>query len=106
MQAFAALIDRLTLTPSRLGKLKLMEDYFRERPDPERGFALAAITRDLDVPNVKANTVKKLALGRVDEVLFRYSYDFVGDLAETVALIWPDRPAKSRRHCPKSSRHC
>ena len=92
MRAFADLIDRLTLTPSRNGKLTLMVDYFRARPDPERGWALAAITRDLDVPNVKANTVKTLALGRVDEVLFRYSYDFVGDLAETVALIWPERP--------------
>ena len=92
MQHFAALIDRLTLTPSRNGKLTLMTDYFRERPDPERGWALAAITRDLDVPNVKANTVKQLALTRVDEVLFRYSYDFVGDLAETAALVWPERP--------------
>ena len=92
MHHFAALIDRLTLTPSRNGKLTLMTDYFRERPDPERGWALAAITRDLDVPNVKANTVKQLALTRVDEVLFRYSYDFVGDLAETVALVWPEHP--------------
>ena len=92
MRAFADLIDRLTLTPSRNGKLTLMVDYFRARPDPERGWALAAITRDLDVPNVKAGTVKTLALGRVDEVLFRYSYDFVGDLAETVALVWPERP--------------
>ena len=92
MHHFAALIDRLTLTPSRNGKLTLMRDYFRDRPDPERGWALAAITSDLDIPNVKANTVKQLALTRVDEVLFRYSYDFVGDLAETVALVWPERP--------------
>lgn len=26
---------------------------------------------------------------KVDDVLFRYSYDFVGDLAETIALLWP-----------------
>jgi DNA ligase-1 len=26
----------------------------------------------------------------VDPELFAWSYDFVGDLAETVALIWPD----------------
>ena len=92
MHHFAALVDRLTLTPSRNGKLKLMSDYFRDRPDPERGWALAAITGDLDIPNVKANTVKTITLERVDEILFRYSYDFVGDLAETVALIWPERP--------------
>ena len=35
---------------------------------------------------------------RVDPVLFGWSYDFVGDLAETTALIWPERP--SERHWP------
>ena len=33
--------------------------------------------------------VRKLAEARVDPVLFRLSYDYVGDLAEPVALIWP-----------------
>ena len=35
---------------------------------------------------------------RVDPVLFRLSYDFVGDLAETAALLWPDAAeSKARR---------
>jgi DNA ligase-1 len=37
----------------------------------------------------KAGLIRGLAEGRTDPVLFRWSYDFVGDLAETVALIWP-----------------
>jgi DNA ligase-1 len=31
-------------------------------------------------------------MARVDPELFGWSWDFVGDLAETVALIWPERP--------------
>ena len=89
MHAFAALLDRLILTPQRTMKLRLMTDYFRDTPDPDRGYALAALTGDLDIASVKPAMLRALTTARVDEVLFAYSYDYVGDLAETIALIWP-----------------
>ncbi|MEL7452321.1 MAG: cisplatin damage response ATP-dependent DNA ligase [Pseudomonadota bacterium] len=89
MQAFATLLDRLLLTPSRNGKIKLMSTYFQETSDPARGWALAAITRDLDIAAVKAGAIRKMAEARIDPMLFRLSYDYVGDMAETVSLIWP-----------------
>ncbi len=89
MKAFAELLDRLVLTPSRNAKLKLLVDYIATAPDPDRGHAIAAITRDLDIMSVKPAMIRALAAERVDEILFGYSYDFVGDLAETVSLIWP-----------------
>jgi DNA ligase-1 len=88
MKAFADLLDRLVLTPSRNGKLKLLADYFRDTPDPDRGYGLAAIAGTLEVRNVKPAMLRELVLERIDEVLFRYSYDYVGDLAETIALVW------------------
>jgi DNA ligase-1 len=88
---FAALLDALVFTPSRNGKVKLLNDYFRETPDPERGWAVAAITRDLEVKTIKAAQVKQLVYGRVDGVLFDMSHDYVGDLAEAAALIWPEK---------------
>lgn len=93
MQRFAELLDRLVLTPSSNGKLTLLADYFRAASDPDRGHALAALTGGLDFPAVKPAMLRTLATGRVDEVLFAYSYDYVGDLAETVSLVWPDSPA-------------
>lgn len=92
MQRFAELLDRLVLTPSRNGKLTLMVDYFRATGDPDRGHALAALTGGLDFPAVKPAMLRTLATERVDEILFAYSYDYVGDLAETVSLVWPDKP--------------
>lgn len=89
MEAFANLLERLLLTPSRNSKLALMADYFRTQPDPERGWALAALTGDVDLPGVKAGLVRRLAERKVDPELFRLSYDYVGDLADTVSLIWP-----------------
>ncbi len=88
MKAFADLLDRLVLTPSRNGKLKLLTDYFRNTPDPDRGYGLAAIAGTLEVRNVKPAMLRELVLERMDEVLFRYSYDYVGDLAETISLVW------------------
>ena len=93
MQAFATLLDRLVLTPQRNAKLRLMADYFRTTPDPDRGNALAALTGDLDIPSVKPAMLRALVTARVDETLFYYSYDYVGDLAETIALIWPANAA-------------
>ena len=88
MKAFAALLDRLVLTPSRNGKLTLLADYFRDTPDPDRGYGLAAIAGTLDIRAVKPALLRELVLERMDAELFRYSYDYVGDLAETIALVW------------------
>ena len=88
MKAFATLLDRLVLTPSRNGKLKLLADYFRDTPDPDRGYGLAALAGALDLKNVKPAMLRDLVLERLDPVLFQYSYDYVGDLAETISLVW------------------
>ena len=96
MRDFAHLLDRLSLTRSRNAKLTLVRDYLSATPDPERGWALAALTGELSFNAAKPAMVRKAVEGRVDPVLFRWSYEFVGDLAEAVALIWPRRPGANR----------
>ncbi|MEJ0096139.1 MAG: cisplatin damage response ATP-dependent DNA ligase [Methylocella sp.] len=89
MNHFAFLLDRLGFEPSRLGKLRLMTEYFGATLDPERGYALAALTGALSFQHAKPALIRGLIAERVDPVLFDLSYDFVGDLSETVALLWP-----------------
>jgi DNA ligase 1 len=98
---FAPLLDSLAFTPSRLGKLRLMHEYFMSTPDPDRGWALAALTGELSFPGVKPAQIRDLVLERVDAELFSLSHDFVGDLAETVALIWPKKHGAN--HVPSLS---
>jgi DNA ligase-1 len=86
---FAELLDRLAYEPSRNNKLRLLVDYFRTQPDPDRGYALAAMTGDLTFAHAKPAVIRALIAERVDPVLFGMSYDYVGDLSETVALMWP-----------------
>ena len=97
MRAFARLLEDLVFTPGRNAKLAHLAAYFRATPDPDRGWAVAALTGDLSLPSLTSSRIRGLVEERVDPVLFRLSYDFVGDLAETVALIWPadgdDAPA-------------
>jgi DNA ligase-1 len=96
MRAFAELLDRLSFTPSRNAKLVLVRDYLAGAPDPERGLALAALTGELTFDAAKPAMIRKAVEARVDPVLFGWSYNYVGDLAETVALIWPAKPGANR----------
>jgi DNA ligase-1 len=83
------LLELLALTPSRNRKLAALTQYFREVPDPDRGYALAVLTGALSFRNVKPALLRETVLREVDETLFAMSYDYVGDLGETIALIWP-----------------
>ncbi|WP_347139125.1 cisplatin damage response ATP-dependent DNA ligase [Paracoccus sp. SSK6] len=88
MRAFANLLERLAFTPARNAKLRLLRHYLEATPDPDRGYALAALTGDLKLRTVTPGLLRGLMVERVDEQLFALSYDFVGDLAETIALLW------------------
>ena len=96
MRAFARLLDDLSFTASRNAKLRLVRDFLAEQPDPDRGWALAALTGSLSFSAAKPAAIRKAVEARMDPVLFRWSYDYVGDLAETVALVWPARPGANR----------
>src|ERR1700687_4368877 len=89
MNRFAELLDRLAYEPGRNNKLRLITGYFREVEDPDRGYALAALTGALSFKHAKPGLIRDLIADRTDPVLFALSYDYVGDLSETVALMWP-----------------
>ena len=88
MQLFAALLDQLVLTPSRNRKIALLAAYFTAAPDPDRGWALAALTDTVPVRIPLRRVLLDLMAARVDPVLYKLSRDFIGDTAETVALLW------------------
>ena len=89
MNRFAELLDRLAYEPGRNAKLRLIAEYLRNTPDPERGWALAALTGALTFKHAKGGMIRALIGERTDPALFALSYDYVGDLSETVALMWP-----------------
>ena len=96
MRAFALLLDRLSFSPARNVKLTLLRDYLAGAPDPERGWALASLTGELSFNEAKPSMIRKAVEARLDPQLFALSHDFVGDLAETVALAWSAKPGANR----------
>lgn len=100
MNRFAELLDRLAYEPGRNNKLRLITRYFREVGDPDRGFALAALTGALSFKHAKPALIRDLIASRTDEVLFGLSYDYVGDLSETAALMWPKAAMAAHNNPP------
>jgi ATP-dependent DNA ligase len=103
MNRFAELLDRLAYEPGRNNKLRLLTSYFGEVKDPDRGYALAALTGALSFKHAKPGLVRDLITERTDPVLFGLSYDYVGDLSETVALMWPKATTQASSPLPPRS---
>ena len=89
MESFSQLLEQLYFTSSTKNKTAFIHAYLRETPDPDRGWAIAAIAGTLSFDLFKRALIKKLTLERVDETLFALSYDYVGEMSETVAHLWP-----------------
>src|SRR5512139_2136921 len=104
MNRFAELLDRLAYEPGRNAKLRLIVEYLRSTPDPERGWALAALTGVLTFKHAKGGLIRALIAERTDPALFALSYDYVGDLSETVALMWPADPRLKPNSAPTLSK--
>lgn len=114
MKAFSRLLESLYYEPSTLGKTRLLLDYLRTTADPDRGYAVAIIAGDLSLPNFRRSMVLELIRARVDPTLLALSHDYVGELSETVAHLWPapeaeqsDLPplaevVEALRHTPKA----
>jgi DNA ligase-1 len=96
MEAFSHLLEQLYFTSGNKAKAQLIADYIANTPDPDRGWAIAAMAGTLRFDFFKRNTVKKLITEHSDPALFAMSYDYVGEVSETVAHLWPySKPADS-----------
>ena len=73
----------------------------RARPGPRLG-AGGADRRARASPTPSRPGARSRDARAADPVLFGWSYDFVGDLAETVALIWPERPRRRPAGWPRA----
>ncbi|RUR05257.1 cisplatin damage response ATP-dependent DNA ligase [Legionella sp. km772] len=90
MKYFAQLLNTLFFTYGHLDKMTVIQEYLARTPDPERGYALAIMADSLSFPTFKRSLIKELIQEKIDPVLFELSYDYVGDLSETLALLWPE----------------
>ncbi len=91
MKDFASLITKLDQSNKTNDKVAALKNYFLSADEADKIWALALFTHKR--PRRKVNsTLLKLWVGQwaqIPEWLFDESYQVVGDLAETIALILP-----------------
>jgi len=92
IQVFAHLIDKLYFTSSNLAKSALIREYLSATPDPDRGWAIAAIAGTLNFDFFKRKLIKDLIVERVDPLLFELSYDYVGEMSSSTKPCIPYFP--------------
>lgn len=90
MKAFAELCDNLAQTTRPDAQIRLLADYFSRTPDPDRGWAIALLAGTVALPVMKAPALRNIAADRLDPHEFVLCQEYMGDLAETMSLIWPD----------------
>lgn len=100
MIRFARLLEQLLFTPQRNAKIQYLSDWFHNTPMPDRGWGLAALVGEFQSQKAKPALIRNMISTTIDAELFSISYDFVGDMAETVALIWPEQISRSNRLPP------
>ena len=94
MNRFSNLLNKLLLTTSRNKKKKILFEYFKQAHIKDKAWAFTILTNRFEKKFLKVIELKTLLKSKVDAELFKYSYDYVGDLAETISLIWPKRKIK------------
>ena len=97
MKQFADLYARLDMTNSSNAKLAAMRDYFAQAPAADAAWAVYFLAGGRPRQLVPTKLLRALALygSGVPEWLFEESYQAVGDLAETIALLLPETEHRS-----------
>lgn len=99
MKRFSNLIAQLDQTNKTGDKLGLLQAYFAEAPDQDRLWTLALFTHKRPKRTVTTRQLRDWCCDRagIPDWLFEESYQTVGDLAETIALVLPDNTERSER---------
>ncbi|MFN5571867.1 MAG: hypothetical protein ACK495_27325, partial [Bradyrhizobium sp.] len=82
MNRFAELLDRLAYEPGRNNKLRLLTAYFREAEDPDRGYALGALTGALSFKHAKPALIRDLIAART--ALRPHQRDGLGEVTDVI----------------------
>ena len=91
MKRFAQLFRQLDQTTKTKSKLAALVSYFQEAEDKDKMWVIALFSHRRPKRTVKTVMLRSWAaqLAEIPDWLFAESYDIVGDLAETIALIIP-----------------
>jgi DNA ligase-1 len=99
MKAFAQLFLSLDETNKTNEKVKVLKDYFNNVPDSDKMHMLALFSGRKPKRPINSTLVRNWAIeaSNIPDWLFAESYQVVGDLAETMALLMPGSEVSSSK---------
>src|SRR6201996_1208987 len=99
MKNFARLFLSLDETNKTNEKVKVLKDYFNSVPDTDKMHMLALFTGRRPKRPINSTLVRNWAVeaSHIPAWLFEESYQVVGDLAETMALLMPEHAGNSSK---------
>ncbi|MCE9522992.1 MAG: hypothetical protein K8S25_11260 [Alphaproteobacteria bacterium] len=100
MNRLAALIDRLAVAPDADVKRRMLAEYFADAQESDRAIVATLLSAKPKQRHVTLALIRGLAETRLDPILFALSLEFVGDMAETIALLWPQRHGANKDPSP------
>lgn len=94
MKLFAALVETLDQTTKTNAKVAALKNYFLKAPKQDALWTIALLShrrpsRPITTTQMRAWAARE---AKVPDWLFEETYHIVGDLAETIALIYPSNP--------------
>lgn len=94
MNRLGAIVARLAFASEPDDQLRLLTAYLAALEPEEREVAARMLAEPPHARRIRLSALKNIAREQVGEELFDLSSEFVGDAAETVALLW----TPSRQH--------
>ena len=91
MNNFSVLLFDLLLCSSKKKKVSLLNDFFTSSSSEDRGWAFSILSNRFEKKLLNSRDLKELLTKKINKSLFDYSYDYVGDLAETISLLWDSK---------------
>jgi len=100
MKAFAQLFLSLDETNKTNEKVKVLKDYFNSVPDTDKMHMLALFTGRKPKRFINSTQIRTWAMevSNIPPWLFAESYQVVGDLAETMALLMPQKESTNEKN--------
>jgi len=100
MKAFAQLFLSLDETNKTNEKVKVLKDYFTSVPDTDKMHMLALFTGRKPKRYINSTQIRTWAIeaSNIPPWLFGESYQVVGDLAETMALLMPQKESTNEKN--------
>lgn len=101
MNRFGAMLRQVTFLSDEADRQRTLAAYLDSLSPGDRDAVCTFLTSPTATRRTQLKTVRRLLEERVGSELFRLSHAFTGDLAETIALLWPTHAGANRPVTPE-----